>query len=79
MDGDRDKITVSRTLEIIKDKYKNKKDKEAITAEALGDIEDKFPGAITYGKRVSKISKNIVVTVDDNVPYLNKSMFRMPF
>ena len=67
MDGDRDKITVSRTLEIIKDKYKNKKDKEAITAEALGDIEDKFPGAITYGKRVSKISKNIVVTVDDNL------------
>ena len=53
MDGDRDKITVSRTLEIIKDKYKNKEDKEAITAEALGDIEDKFPGAITYGKRVS--------------------------
>ena len=67
MVGDREKITVSRTLEIIKDKYKNEKDKEAITGEALGDIQDKFPGAITYGERVSKISKDIVILVDDNL------------
>ena len=67
MVGDREKITVSRTLEIIKDKYKNEKDKEAITGEALGDVQDKFPGAITYGERVSKISKDIVILVDDNL------------
>ncbi len=65
--GERDKVTVSKTLEAIRKNYGNQKDKDAIIGEALGDEEDKFPGAITYQKRVSKLSKDVVITVDSNL------------
>ena len=65
--GERDKVTVRKTLEAIRKNYGSQKDKEAIIGEALGDEEDKFPGAITYQKRVSKLSKDVVITVDSNL------------
>ncbi len=46
--------------------YDKQNEKNAITGEALGDAEDKFPGAITYEKPASPLSKNIVIVVEDN-------------
>lgn len=66
-EGDKEKVTVSNTLEKIKKNYHNTKEKDAIIGEALGDEEDKFPGAITYKKPASKLSKDVVVTVDSNL------------
>ena len=65
--GDREKVTVSKTLEVIKKNYSSKKEKDSIIGEALGDEDDKFPGDITYKKPASKISKDIIVTVDSNL------------
>ena len=65
-EGDKEKVTVSNTLEKIKKNYHSTKEKEAIIGEALGDEENKFPGAITYKKPASKLSKDVVVTVDSN-------------
>ena len=67
MSGDKEKVTVSKTLEKIKAKYSIKKEKDAIDGDSLGDDEDKFPGAITYHKPASKLSKDIVITVDSNL------------
>lgn len=74
--GETSQVTVSKTLEAVKNNYITKKKKDAITGEALGDEEDKFPGAITYEPPASGISKNIVVTVDNNLNvsgYVEKS------
>ena len=65
--GDREKVTVSKTLEVIKKNYSSKKEKDSIIGEALGDEDDKFPGDIIYKKPSSKISKDIVVIVDSNL------------
>lgn len=65
--GDREKVTVSKTLEVIKKNYSSKKEKDSIIGEALGDEEDKFPGDIIYKKPSSKITKDIVVIVDSNL------------
>lgn len=66
-EGDKEKVTVSNTLEKIKKNYHKTKEKDAIIGEALGDEENKFPGAITYKKPASKLSKDVVVTVDSNL------------
>lgn len=74
--GETSQVTVSKTLEAVKNNYITKKKKDAITGEALGDEKDKFPGAITYEPPASGISKNIVVTVDNNLNvsgYVEKS------
>lgn len=74
--GETSQVTVSKTLEAVKNNYITKKKKDAITGEALGDEADKFPGAITYEPPASGISKNIVVTVDNNLNvsgYVEKS------
>ena len=65
--GDREKVTISKTLEVIKKNYNSKKEKDSIIGEALGDEEDKFPGDIIYKKPSSKITKDIVVIVDSNL------------
>ena len=57
--GETSQVTVSKTLEAVKNNYITKKKKDAITGEALGDEEDKFPGAITYEPPASGISKNV--------------------
>ena len=67
MNGDRSQVTVSKTLEKIKEHYSSQKQKDAIIGEALGDEEDKFPGAITYQPPSVNLSKNVIVTVDNNL------------
>lgn len=65
--GDKSKVTVSKTIELIKNKYSNQEEKDAIESEILGTEEDKFPGSIIYHKPVSKLNKDIVIIIDDDL------------
>lgn len=73
--GDRRRITVSAVQEKIRANYASQEKKNAIVGTAIRDDEESeeetFPGIITYGRAVSGVSGDIIVTVDENLKIVN--------
>jgi len=65
-DGDYSQITISAVVTVIRGKYAGQTEKEAITGEATGETEDKFPGRIIYENPASGIADTIVITIGED-------------
>ena len=62
--GDKTQVQISDVVAHIKNGYSSQAEKNAIIGESTGEVEDKFPGTITYNPPASGIKDVIVITID---------------